>query len=144
MAVVLIRVRDMPLRFDLGPFEKLFVGKTILTNGGERTMFVVEGEGPILRAKDVLSPQLAATHLEKLYCCVQQMYLEEDFDNYRGSYLELAVRALSENPSLYAELDAADQLVNSGQHYKALKSLKKLITQNSASTEVSGDRKRIA
>ena len=69
----------MPLRFDLGPFEKLFVGKTILTNGGERTMFVVEGEGPILRAKDVLSAQLAATHLEKLYCCVQQMYLEEDF-----------------------------------------------------------------
>ena len=44
----------MPLRFDLGPFEKLYIGKSVLTNNGDRSMFIVEGETPILRAKDIL------------------------------------------------------------------------------------------
>ena len=131
----------MPLRFDLGPFEKLFIGKSVLTNNGDRSMFVVEGETPILRARDVLSPKLAATSLEKLYCCIQQMYLEEDVEKYRGSYLELAVKALSENSNFRAELQAADQLVNSGQHYRALRTLKALIKPKLSSVEMVSARK---
>lgn len=117
----------MPLRFDLGPFEKLYVGKSVLTNSHERTMFIVEGEIPILRAKDVLPPALAVSSLEKLYCCVQQMYLEEDNAKYQGSYLALAAQTIAEEPNLYGELHAGDQLIANGQHYKALKGLKKLI-----------------
>ena len=134
----------MPLRFDLGPFEKLFIGKSVLTNHGDRTTFVMEGEIPILRAKDVLSPQLAATSLEKLYCCVQQMYLEEDVEKYRGSYLALVVEAFSENSNLHADLKVADQLVKSGQYYRALKSLKKFIRPNSSSAQMTGARKQTA
>ena len=126
----------MPLRFDLGPFERLFIGKSILTNHGDRTTFVMEGESPILRAKDVLSPQSATTSLEKLYCCVQQMYLEEDVEKYRGSYLALVVEALSENPNLQVDLQAADHLVKSGQYYRALKSLKKFVRPNSSSVQM--------
>jgi flagellar protein FlbT len=131
----------MPLRFDLGPFEKLFIGKSVLTNHGDRTTFVMEGEIPILRAKDVLSPQLAATSLEKLYCCVQQMYLEEDVEKYRGSYLALAVEALSENSHLRVDLETADQLVKSGQFYRALKALKKLFRPNLSSVQMASARK---
>ena len=131
----------MPLRFDLGPFEKLFIGKSVLTNHGDRTTFVMEGEIPILRARDVLSPQLAATSLEKLYCCVQQMYLEEDVEKYRGSYLALAVEALSENSHLRGDLETADQLVKSGQFYRALKALKKLFRPNSSSVQMASARK---
>jgi len=54
----------MPLRFDLGPFEKLFIGKSVLTNNANRTMFVVEGETPILRARDVLTPEKAINAVE--------------------------------------------------------------------------------
>ena len=131
----------MPLRFDLGPFEKLFIGKSVLTNHGDRTTFVMEGEIPILRAKDVLSPQLAATSLEKLYCCVQQMYLEEDVEKYRGSYLSLAVKALSENCHLRVDLQTADQLIKSGQFYRALKGLKKLLRPNSSSVQMANAHK---
>ena len=131
----------MPLRFDLGPFESLFIGKSVLTNHGDRTTFVLEGEIPILRAKDVLSPQLAATSLERLYCCVQQMYLEEDVEKYRGSYLALAVKALSENSNLHVDLQTADQMVKSGQFYRALKGLKKLIGANSSSVQIATARK---
>ena len=126
----------MPLRFDLGPFERLFIGKSILINHGDRTAFVIEGASPILRAKDVLSPQSATTSLEKLYCCVQQMYLEEDVEKYRGSYLALVVEALSENSNLQVDLQAADQFVKSGQYYRALKSLKKFIRPNSSSVQM--------
>ena len=131
----------MPLRFDLGPFEKLFIGKSVLTNHGDRTTFVLDGEIPILRAKDVLSPQLAATSLERLYCCVQQMYLEEDVEKYRGPYLALAVKALSENSNLHVDLQTADQMVKGGQFYRALKGLKKLIGANSSSVQMATARK---
>ena len=124
----------MPLRFDLGPFEKLFIGKSVLTNNGDRTMFIVEGETPILRARDVLTAERAVNALEKLYRCVQQMYLEEDTQKYQGSYLALAAQAISECPTCYAELNIVDQLIKSGQHYKALKSLKKFVRQEDFST----------
>ena len=123
----------MPLRFDLGPFEKLFIGKSVLTNNGDRTMFVVEGETPILRARDVLTPEQVVNAVEKLYRCVQQMYLEEDTEKYQGSYLALAAQTISECPACYAELKIADQLIKRGQHYNALKSLKKLIRQETFS-----------
>jgi flagellar biosynthesis repressor protein FlbT len=123
----------MPLRFDLGPFEKLFIGKSVLTNNGDRTMFIVEGVTPILRARDVLTPERAVNAVEKLYRCVQQMYLEEDTQKYRGSYLALTVRTISEFPAHLPELRIADQLVKSGQHYKALQTLRKLIGQEAFS-----------
>jgi flagellar protein FlbT len=120
----------MPLRFDLGPFEKLFIGKSILTNNGDRSMFIVEGDTPILRARDVLTPEQAVSALEKLYRCVQQMYLEEDTARYQGSYLALAAQTVSECPACHAELQTSDGLIKSGQHYKALKELKKLIEKH--------------
>jgi flagellar protein FlbT len=116
----------MPLRFDLGPFEQLFIGKSVLTNGGSRTVFVVEGDTPILRARDVLAPEQAVNISQKLYHCVQQMYLEENLAKYHGSFLSLAARAISESPAHHTEIEAADRLIKSGQPYKALKELKKL------------------
>jgi flagellar biosynthesis repressor protein FlbT len=120
----------MPLRFDLGPFEKLFIGKSVLTNTGHRTMFMVEGDAPILRARDVLTAEQAVSTLEKLYRCVQQIYLEEDIAKYQGSYLALAAQTISEYPACYAELQTSGDLIKSGQHYKALKELKKLIEKH--------------
>ncbi len=45
----------MPLRFDLGPFEELHIGKCVIKNSHERSLFSVEGEMPILKGKDTLS-----------------------------------------------------------------------------------------
>jgi flagellar protein FlbT len=116
----------MALRFDLGPYDQLHIGKCVLKNSHERALFIVEGEMPILRAKDFLQPALAASSLEKLYCCIQQMYLEEAHEELQRSYLALAARSLTEDPTLYAELQSVDQLIASRQYYKALKGLKKL------------------
>jgi flagellar biosynthesis repressor protein FlbT len=104
----------MPLRFDLGPFEKLYIGTAVLTNSHERACVAIEGNLPILRGKDVLQPELANNSLEKLYCCLQKIYLEQAF-------------ALKEEPSLYSRLKELDALFVGGEQYKALKALKTMI-----------------
>jgi flagellar biosynthesis repressor protein FlbT len=119
----------MALRFDLGAFDELHIGKCVIKNSHERALFVVTGEVPILRGKDVLSPALAESSLENLYCCVQRMYLEEAHEELQGSYLALAAGSLKEDPSLYAELQAADQLISNHKYYQALKGLKRLIRE---------------
>jgi hypothetical protein len=55
------------------------------------------------------------------------MYLEEDTKKYQKSYLALSHQTISENSSLDGELQVAHQLITRGQHYKALKGLKKLL-----------------
>ena len=117
----------MPLRFDLGPFEKLHIGKTVLSNSHERAYLAFEGDVPIMRGKDILQPETAINSLEKLYCCMQKIYLEQTFAEHQGSYLALLVQALKEEPSLQAELKQLDALFRAGEHYKALKGLKSLI-----------------
>jgi flagellar biosynthesis repressor protein FlbT len=125
----------MPLRFDLGPFEKLFIGKSILTNNGGRTSLVIEGDTPVLRARDVLPPEQAANALERIYCCVQQMYLEEDAAKYHSSYLAAVAQTMSEFPDCSNAIADADRLIKSNQHYKALRELKKLIEKHAGGTQ---------
>jgi flagellar protein FlbT len=117
----------MTLRFDLGPFEELHIGKCVIKNSHEKSLFVVEGEMPILKGKDVLPESSVCGSLEKLYYCVQCMYLEEAYEKYQGSYLQLAAQAMRENPMLHSDLHAADQLIQNSNFYKALRGLKKLI-----------------
>ena len=118
----------MALRFDVGPFEKLHIGKTVLCNSHQRASFMFEGEVPILRGNSVLQLQVASNSVEKLYCCVQKIYLEQAFAENQGSYLALMVQALKEEPSRYSELKEVDAFVHGGDHYKALKRLKKLVS----------------
>jgi flagellar protein FlbT len=125
----------MPLRVDLGAFEQLFIGKCVLKNSHERANFIVEGQVPILQGKDILAPERASTDLEKLYCCIQKMYLEEAYIEHQGAYVAWAARSLAENPSFRSELQLAEQLVTSGQYYKALRALKKLIGSKVFKTE---------
>jgi flagellar protein FlbT len=117
----------MPLRIDLGPFEKLFIGKSVLTNNGDRTMFIVDGTSPILRARDILTADQAINPVEKLYRCLQQMYLEEDTHKYRPSYMAVLAQAIAEYPDHCDELTRTDQFVLSGRFYEGLKLLKRLI-----------------
>jgi flagellar biosynthesis repressor protein FlbT len=117
----------MPLRFDLGPFEELHIGRCMITNSHERSLFAVEGNMPILRGKEFLPDTAARSPLEKLYHCIQQMYLEEAYDKYQGRYLQLAAETMRDDPQLSSDLEAADQSMRAGDFYRALKNLRKLI-----------------
>ena len=47
----------MPLRLDLKPHEKLFVGGAVLVNGDSRCTLTVLNDVSILREKDILHPE---------------------------------------------------------------------------------------
>src|SRR5271165_2903898 len=118
----------MPLRFDLGPFETLHIGKTVLLNSHERAYFAFEGDVPIMRGKDVLQPELARNSLEKLYCCIQKIYLEEAFAEHQGALSALMASALSAEQSLLSDLKEVEALVWNREYFKALKRLKRLMS----------------
>lgn len=117
----------MPLRFDLGPFEKLHIGKTVLLNSHERACFAFEGDVPIMRGKDVMQPELARNSLEKLYCCIQKIYLEEAFAEHQGALSALIDKALGDEQSLVSDLKEIEALVSKREHFKALRRLKRLM-----------------
>jgi flagellar protein FlbT len=137
----------MPLRIDLGPFEKLFIGKSVLTNNGDRTMFILDGTSPMMRARDILSADQAINPVEKLYRCLQQMYLEEDTRKYRPSYMAFLAQAVAEYPDHHDDLTRADECVLRGRFYEGLKALKRLINPEafqSNQVEAAGSSRRTA
>src|SRR3954451_12018645 len=77
----------VPLRVELKPFERIVIGETVLINSGTRTSFLLDGDAPLLREKDTVTPEPADTPAKRLYLCVQTMYLKSDVARYRTSYL---------------------------------------------------------
>src|SRR5882757_3365138 len=125
------RFADAPgrksIRFELGPFEELHIARCMIVNSHEKSLLAIEGRIPILTGKKFLPETAAQTPLERLYHCVQQMYLEEAHSDHQGRYLQFAAETLRNDPSLSADLNAADQLIMAGDFHSALNSLKKLI-----------------
>jgi flagellar protein FlbT len=125
----------MTLRIELKPFEKVFIGDAVLTNSDQRTMFIIDGQTPVLRAKDAIAPENARTPAEKLYVCIQNMFLQRDHKRYQGTYLALAAETISSAPVEYPLLSEVDRFVTKAEYYKGLKALRKLIPAEAFSTE---------
>src|SRR3954468_7226272 len=79
-------VTGMALKVELKPFERIVIGGSLITNSETRTRFMIEGEAPILREKDILTPEMANTPVKRLYLCTQMMYLENDIPKYQELY----------------------------------------------------------
>ena len=47
----------MALKVELKPGEKIILGDCVVTNDDQRTRLMIEGQVPILREKDILTPQ---------------------------------------------------------------------------------------
>ena len=51
----------MALKVELKPHEKILIGECVITNGDQRTRFIVDGSAPILREKDIMTAEQADT-----------------------------------------------------------------------------------
>ena len=118
----------MALKIELKPHERIIIGESLITNSDTRTRFLVEGNAPILREKDVLTAETANTPIKRVYLCVQMMYLENDIAKYQDVYFEFVKDILAAAPSFRKQIEAASNHILSGSFYKALKDIKKLIT----------------
>ncbi|HTN61931.1 MAG TPA: flagellar biosynthesis repressor FlbT [Devosia sp.] len=117
----------MALKVELKPGEKLLVGNCIITNSDQRTRLFIEGQAPILREKDILTPTTANTPAKRVYLAVQLMYIENNTDVLRKDYFALINDIVTAAPSSLAIVDRINNDILTGALYKALKSAKQLI-----------------
>ena len=117
----------MALIVELKPFERIIIGESLITNSESRTTFLIEGEAPILREKDILTAETANTPVKRLYLCIQMMYLEKNIPKYQDLYMDFVRDLLINQPSFRPSIEAASKLILSGSLYHSLKEVRKLI-----------------
>jgi flagellar protein FlbT len=117
----------MALKVELKPNERIIIGNSVIRNGEQRTRFFIEGDAPILREKDILTPATADTPAKKVYLAVQLMYLQNDLSTHNEIYFPLVRDFLGAAPSAMPLIAEINNRILSGDLYKALRSAKKLV-----------------
>ena len=117
----------MALKVELKPGERIILGECVITNHDQRTRLLIEGHMPILREKDILTPELADTPAKRIYLAVQLMYTSRDPRPHHEVYFALVRDILEAAPSTWPYIEAINNLILTGEMYKALKQATKLI-----------------
>ena len=117
----------MGLKVELKPGERLILGDCIITNGDQRTRLLIDGEAPILREKDIMTPEQADTPAKRIYLAVQLMYTSRDPRAHHETYFTLMRELVQAAPSAWPHVEAISNHILAGEMYKALKGAKTLI-----------------
>jgi flagellar protein FlbT len=117
----------MGLKVELKPGERIILGESVVTNGDQRTRLVIEGEAPILREKDIMTPETADTPCKRVYLIVQLMYLSRDPSQHHDTYFRLVKEIIAAAPSTSGYFDRINNQILTGNNYKALKEAQTLI-----------------
>jgi flagellar protein FlbT len=117
----------MALKVELKPGERILIGDCVVTNTDQRTRLVIDGEAPILREKDILTRKTADTPAKRIYLAIRLMYTSKDPTAHHEIYFSLLGDILRAAPSTIAIIESINNLILSGDLYKALKCAKKLI-----------------
>ncbi|MFD1696629.1 flagellar biosynthesis repressor FlbT [Roseibium aestuarii] len=117
----------MALKVELKPGERIIIGDSVITNDNQRTRLFIEGQAPILREKDILTPATANSPAKRIYLAVQLMYLSTDVDRVKENYFILVNDIVKAAPSTIPYVTKISNAIISGAFYKALKEARKLI-----------------
>jgi flagellar protein FlbT len=117
----------MALKVELKAGERLIVGDCIITNADQRARLLIEGETPILREKDILTPETANTPAKRIYLAVQLMYLAKNPCDHHETYFQLMRDIVQAAPSTWPYIENINNHILTGEMYKALRQAKKLI-----------------
>ena len=117
----------MALRIELKPGERILIGESVLINSDQRASFLIEGEAPILREKDIMTPERANTPAKRIYLAVQLMYTSRDPRTHHEVYFALVRQIVQAAPSTWGYVENINNQILTGNLYKALKEAKKLI-----------------
>jgi len=117
----------MALKVELKPGERILIGESVVTNTDQRTRLLIEGAAPILRQKDIMTPDQADTPAKRIYLAVQLMYTSRDAHRHHELYFSLVRDIVQAAPSTWPLIEAINNHILTGEMYKALKEIKKLI-----------------
>jgi flagellar protein FlbT len=117
----------MALKVELKPGERIILGDAVITNADQRTRLVIEGETPILREKDIMTVKLADSPAKRIYLAIQLMYTSKDQQAHHEIYFKLLQEFLRAAPSAWPFVENINNLILTGEMYKALKVARRLI-----------------
>lgn len=117
----------MSLKVELKPGERIIIGECLVTNADQRARLLIDGDAPILREKDILTPEQADTPARRMYLAIQLMYTARDARVHHETYFTLVSDVLEAAPSTRPYIDRINDLILTGKMYQALKEARKLI-----------------
>jgi flagellar biosynthesis repressor protein FlbT len=115
------------LKIELKPGERVMLGDCVITNSDQRTRLLVEGTAPILREKDIMTESRADTPAKRIYLAVQLMYTSKNAATYHELYFRLVREITQAVPSMWPLIESINNQILTGELYKALREVKKLI-----------------
>jgi flagellar biosynthesis repressor protein FlbT len=118
---------NVGLKIELKPGERVMLGDCVITNHDQRTRLLVEGNAPILREKDIMTPSRADSPAKRIYLAVQLMYTSKNPAVHHELYFKLVRDIVQAAPSMWPIIESINNQILTGQLYKALKETKKLI-----------------
>jgi flagellar protein FlbT len=118
----------MALKVELKPNERIIIGSCVVTNTDQRARLLIEGDNvPILREKDIMTPETADTPAKLVYLAVQLMYISPDPQSNHATYFNLVREIVTAVPSAWPIIEEINNHILSGELYRALKAARKLI-----------------
>lgn len=118
----------MALKVELKPHERIIIGSAVITNTDQRARLLIDGDNiPILREKDILTPETADTPAKLVYLAVQLMYISPGGEANHGTYFNLLRDIITTVPSSWPLIEAINGHILNGDLYQALKEAKKLV-----------------
>ena len=118
----------MALKVELKPHERIIIGNCVITNTDQRARLLIDGDKiPILREKDIMTPETANTPAKLVYLAVQLMYIAPDPQVNHGTYFSLVRDIVTAAPSAWPIIEEINNCILNGDMYQALKEAKKLV-----------------
>jgi flagellar protein FlbT len=118
----------MALKVELKPHEQIIVGNCVITNTEQRARLLIDGDRiPILREKDIMTPDTADTPAKLVYLAVQLMYISPDPQVNHGTYFNLVRDIVTAVPSAWPIIEGINNSILNGDLYQALKEARKLV-----------------
>jgi flagellar biosynthesis repressor protein FlbT len=118
----------MALKVELKPHERIIIGNCVITNTDQRARLLIDGDKiPILREKDIMTPEAANTPAKLVYLAVQLMYIAPDPQVNHGTYFSLVRDIVTAAPSAWPIIEEINNCILNGDMYQALKEAKKLV-----------------
>jgi flagellar protein FlbT len=120
----------MALKVELKPHERIIIGNCVVTNTDQRARLLIDGDNvPILREKDIMTPETADTPAKLVYLAVQLMYIcpGPKGQDQHSTYFNLLGSIIATMPSAWPIIEHVNNAILSGDLYRALKEARKLI-----------------
>lgn len=117
----------MSLKVELRPGEQIIIGESVITNDNQRTRLYIDGDAPILREKDIMTPAKADSPAKRIYLVIQLMYLAKSIDHLQDDYLTFVRDLIEASPSSTPYVSRISHEMIQGNLYRALKEARNLI-----------------